>query len=416
MTSPKPEPLLINGVHAAQWIRDRRRSLVDRVLAGLTGADSRRPDADLPWIVGYNLDLFVRSLEGAADRPVTEDDAADLVASAARRASEGQPVENLMRDYQVGFDIVWQAVLEEVGETDAAGLLRLTAHTHAHLLAVTTLVLRGYHHEAARLSIGERDARYGVYAALVAGEDPATAADRARLTLAEHYLVLSLHLAGSPTGDEDDRPPVARHRRANTIQRVLAEHTAGDVLAVIGDPTATALVPVRAGAADEGAGVLRGLDHLTEVLDVDLHVGAARVAVAGIPAAVAQCADVCEIAVATRRPPGVYRLDDVLVEYQLTRPGPALQLLLERLAPFDRHPDWEETLRVYLRHRCDRRLTAAELHLHPNSVDYRLSRLADACGFDATDPAQRAVAHTALCVRDLAAHRARRHGRGALRK
>ncbi|WP_329215459.1 helix-turn-helix domain-containing protein [Streptomyces sp. NBC_00683] len=55
-----------------------------------------------------------------------------------------------------------------------------------------------------------------------------------------------------------------------------------------------------------------------------------------------------------------------------------------------------------------RKLTAAELHLHPNSVDYRLSRLADACGFDATDPAQRALAHTALCVRDLAAHRAAR--------
>ncbi|WP_328908133.1 helix-turn-helix domain-containing protein [Streptomyces sp. NBC_00234] len=141
---------------------------------------------------------------------------------------------------------------------------------------------------------------------------------------------------------------------------------------------------------------------------MDLHVGAALVAVADIPAAVAQCADVCEIAVATHRPPGVYHLEDVLIEYQLTRPGPALQLLLDRLTPLDRHPDWEDTLRVYLRHHCDRRLTAAELHLHPNSVDYRLSRLADACGFDATDPAQRAVAHTALCVRDLAAHRARR--------
>ncbi|WP_406367449.1 PucR family transcriptional regulator [Streptomyces sp. NBC_00645] len=360
-----------------------------------------------PWIVGYNLDLFIRSLEGPADRPVTEDDAADLVASAARRAGEGPPVENLMRDYQVGFNVVWQAVLEEVGQADAAGLLRLTAHTHAHLLAVTTLVLRGYHHESARLSIGERDARYAVYAALVAGDDPATAAAWAGLTLAEHYLVLSLHLAGSPATDGDDRPLVTRHRRANTIQRVLAEHTDGDVLAGIGDPTATALVPVRAGAADGGVDAFRGLQHLIDVLDVDLHVGAALVAAADIPAAVAQSADVCEIAVATRRPPGVYHLEDVLVEYQLTRPGPALQLLLDRLAPFDRHPDWEETLRVYLRHRCDRRLTAAELHLHPNSVDYRLSRLADACGFDATDPAQRAVAHTALCVRDVTAHRAR---------
>ncbi len=408
MTSPKSAPLLINGVHAAQWLRDRRQSLVDRVLSGLAQPGSGQPDADLPWIVGYNLDLFVRFLEGPEDRPVTEDDAADLVASAARRAGEGQPVENLMRDYQVGFDAVWRAVLEEVGEADAAGLLRLTARTHAHLLAVTTLVLRGYHHEAARLSIGERDARYAVYAALVAGEDPATAAGWAGLTLTDHYLVLSLQLSGSPITDRDDRPLVTRHRRANTIQRVLAEHTDGEVLVVIGDPTATALVPVRSVAAADAARAFPGLRQLVEVLDVDLHVGAALVALADIPAAVTQCADICELAVATRRPPGVYHLEDVLVEYQLTRPGPALQLLLDRLSPLDRHPDWEETLRVYLRNRCDRRLTAAELHLHPNSVDYRLSRLAEACGFDATDPAQRALAHTAMCVRDVAAHRAGR--------
>ncbi|MFJ8864252.1 helix-turn-helix domain-containing protein [Streptomyces sp. NPDC102473] len=65
-------------------------------------------------------------------------------------------------------------------------------------------------------------------------------------------------------------------------------------------------------------------------------------------------------------------------------------------------------MRVYLRNRCDRRLAVAELHLHPNCVDHRLSRLAEAFGFDATDPAQRALAHTAMCVRDLAAHRAGR--------
>ncbi|MEV7142373.1 hypothetical protein [Streptomyces tauricus] len=98
MTSPNCEPLAIDGVPAAQWIGGRRRQLVERVLARLAASS---PDADLPWIVGYNIDLFVRALQNPEDRPVTEDDAADLVASAARRASEGQPVENLMRDYQL---------------------------------------------------------------------------------------------------------------------------------------------------------------------------------------------------------------------------------------------------------------------------------------------------------------------------
>ncbi|MFF7333383.1 helix-turn-helix domain-containing protein [Streptomyces sp. NPDC008150] len=407
MTSPKDVPLTINGVVASRWIRDRRRALVDRVLSRLADPGSRRPDTDLPWIVGYNIDLFVRALEDPEARPVTEDDAADLVASAARRAGEGQPVENLMRDYQIGFDAVWQAVLEEVGNADADGLLRLTARTHAHLLAVTTLVLRGYHHEAASLSIGERDARYAAYTALLSGNDPAAEVSRAGLTLAERYLVLSIRLSES-AAPGDVRPLVTRRRRANTIQRILAEHADGDVLAVVGEPVTTALVPVHAPAAATKA--YDGLRVLAEVLDAEVHMGAALVPTAEIPTAASQCAEVTEIAVATRRPPGVYQLEDLLVDYQLTRPGPAFDLLLQRLSPLDSHPDWEETLRVYLRHHCDRRLTAAELHLHPNSVDYRLSRLADACGFDATDPAQRALAHTALCVRDVAEHRTRQRG------
>ncbi|MET9904793.1 helix-turn-helix domain-containing protein [Streptomyces sp. NPDC006446] len=68
-----------------------------------------------------------------------------------------------------------------------------------------------------------------------------------------------------------------------------------------------------------------------------------------------------------------------------------------------------------LRHGCDGRLTADKLHLHPNSVDYRLARLAGACGFDANDPAQRALAHTALCVRAVARHRTGRRTQATLR-
>lgn len=141
---------------------------------------------------------------------------------------------------------------------------------------------------------------------------------------------------------------------------------------------------------------------------MNLHVGTAIAAIGEVPDAAAESADVAEIAVATGRPPGVYALPDVLTEYQLTRPGPGHRLLLRQLAPLDEHPEWEETLRTFLRSRCDRRRTAESLHLHPNTVNYRLARVAQACGLDASDPVQRAVAHAALCVRDLATYRTRR--------
>ena len=402
----------IGGMPAARWIRTHRQELLNLALTELThpAASTGEPahhDADLHWIIGYNIDLFARALEQPS-LPVTEDEAAELAASAARRAADGQPVENLMRAYQIGFHTLWRAVLDRAGDGDTSDLLRLTAQMHTHLLEVTTLVLRGFRHETARLSIGERDPRYAVFAALLAGDAPPAAASRAGITLADHYLVCRLHLGIPHESHGADRPLIARHRRANTVQRLLQEHADGHILAVIGGDTGTVLIPVPGTAAQDTARIREALHRLPSALDVNLHVGTAIAAIGEVPDAAAESADVAEIAVATGRPPGVYALPDVLTEYQLTRPGPGHRLLLRQLAPLDEHPEWEETLRTFLRSRCDRRRTAESLHLHPNTVDYRLARVAQACGLDASDPVQRAVAHAALCVRDLATYRTRR--------
>jgi len=78
----------------------------------------RRADPELRWIISYNLDLFARSLE-AADRgeamPLSEEAAPDLVASAARRASEGSGVESLLHDYQVGVGAIWRSAVDRAG-------------------------------------------------------------------------------------------------------------------------------------------------------------------------------------------------------------------------------------------------------------------------------------------------------------
>ncbi|MFF1649149.1 helix-turn-helix domain-containing protein [Streptomyces sp. NPDC058240] len=76
------------------------------------------------------------------------------------------------------------------------------------------------------------------------------------------------------------------------------------------------------------------------------------------------------------------------------------------MQPLDGHPEWENTLRAYLRHGFDRRATAAHLNLHPNTVDYRLGRIARLCGIDAADPAERLTAFAALYARDRAGYTA----------
>ncbi|MGY1681977.1 helix-turn-helix domain-containing protein [Geodermatophilus sp. SYSU D01176] len=64
-------------------------------------------------------------------------------------------------------------------------------------------------------------------------------------------------------------------------------------------------------------------------------------------------------------------------------------------------------MRALLASGHDRRRTAEALHVHPNTVDYRLGRIARACGIDPADPAGRPAALAALAVRDLERHRAR---------
>jgi sugar diacid utilization regulator len=75
-------------------------------------------------------------------------------------------------------------------------------------------------------------------------------------------------------------------------------------------------------------------------------------------------------------------LRDVLLEYQLSRPSQAVRELARLLEPLDRNPDLPLTLETYLSHDCDRRRTAAALHVHPNTLDYRLRRIVTLTGLD----------------------------------
>lgn len=413
MTSPDPAVLgqvpALQGLPAAAWLRGHRDELIACTLdalaeqAGDVPDPSRRSDPELRWIITYSLDAFIRAVDRGSTG-VDEDDVADLVASAARRAGEGEPIENLLRDYHIGMAATWQAVARACLPADHIGLIRLTSAMHTYLRQVTTLVVRGFQHEAALIRTGEPDARYALYSALLTGGQPDTAARLAGLTLPEQYLVLSLRFGtASAPGEPGRAPEITHRRRTNAIRRVLADHAGDDVLALIQDPDATALIPMPPEAANDLKGHLRDLTHrLTTLVATPVHAAAVVAAPAAVPGARAQSEEILQIALATGQPPGAYVLDDVVVTYQLTRPGPGRDLLLERLRPLDDHPDWEATLRAYLRHGFDRKATASHLNLHPNTVDYRLGRIARLCGIDAAEPAERLAAFAALHVRDRA--------------
>ncbi|MDG4863406.1 PucR family transcriptional regulator, partial [Streptomyces sp. T-3] len=59
--------------------------------------------------------------------------------------------------------------------------------------------------------------------------------------------------------------------------------------------------------------------------------------------------EVLDVALDFGRPPGLHRLDDVLLEYQLSRPGEALGRLASLLQPLGDDAELLRTLGTYLR-------------------------------------------------------------------
>ncbi|MGG8406989.1 PucR family transcriptional regulator, partial [Streptomyces sp. 12297] len=110
--------------------------------------------------------------------------------------------------------------------------------------------------------------------------------------------------------------------------------------------------------------------------------------------------EVREVAAASGRGPGLYLLDDVLLEYQLSRPSPAREGLAALLGPLDARPELIDTLRVFLACSLDRRRAAARLQIHPNTVDYRLRKATEFTGLDAARGADVLTLRAALAARD----------------
>jgi DNA-binding PucR family transcriptional regulator len=98
---------------------------------------------------------------------------------------------------------------------------------------------------------------------------------------------------------------------------------------------------------------------------------------------------------------------DYLSELLLAR-SPQLGTAIERrvLGPLEdyaerRSADLLETLEVFIRIGLDRRGAADELHVHPNTLDYRLRRVEELAEIDLSQPGDLALIALALKHRGL---------------
>lgn len=315
---------------------------------------------------------------------------------AAQRAEEGMPLQLLLRTHALGMYVLWQALREAAGPGEETALVELVDLLLQHHHGLVGAVAETYLDERSALEAEHQAQRRAVVRGLLDGmlQPGHVLLDQLRLEGAMLVLALGIGRPRAPEG------AVVLRRRLRRIQTVLDRTFRTEVLALLDagpDGTADtgrAVVPAECEPPEDLA------RRLTKACGLEVRVAAVPAGcLAAVPEAARTAAEILRIARACGLAAGVHRLDDVLLEFHLSRPGPSGDRIAQLLDPVGDRPELVETLRTHLQHRQDRRATAAALGLHPNTVDNRLARIAERTGLDLSSPRGTALALAALMLR-----------------
>lgn len=396
---PAPDPLAPLYERAATQIPRIAEEVLEAFFAR-SAAYRQLPhqlvDREITEAVTRNLQVFLRALR--EQRPPAPDELAAQVATAVRRAQQGVPLDVVLSTYHVAAHVGWTA-MASVAETDDVGDLLATVPALLQYLSVAVpAVAASYLTEQQALHAERREARRALVAALLTGREAEPLAERIGLDLASHHVVLAVRVETPPPAAGAD----ARLTAQALVRRLRAE-LPKHALSALDHDGGTVLLPTTADTLDA---------DLTEAADLvrSLHTAAGTGLVGGtavaesredIPTAARQAADIAELVQRLGRPSGAYVLDDVLLEYQLCRPGPGRKRLARVMDRLAEHPDLLHTLRVFLNSDHNRHRTAEKLHLHRNTLNYRLRRVTELTGYNPTDPADIRLLAASLIVHDL---------------
>jgi hypothetical protein len=382
-------------------VNEIARSMTTSAFADLPGyaelpADTK--DGELAATARHGLRLFLRRVVhgGPAERP-DRGDFDRFRERAAQRAEEGLPLPLVLRSHLRGTAVLWRALREVTRPGEEAALAELADVLIGIQEGIVGAVSETYLDEQSTLAAERREERRSLVRALLDGSLPAERFPAARLGLADGALVLALHI---PSEDAPGRPAALAHRRPRRAQAALDRAFGTDVPALLDDTGGHAVVPGRPGPPVDDDGLLA---LLRRACSADVRLAAVAATGPGdIPGAARTASEVLRVARACGLPPGLHRLDDVLLEYHLSRRDESSERIAALLDPIAGRSDLVETLRTYLGSRQERRSTARQLGLHPNTVDNRLARITELTGLDLAAPHGTALALAALLLRDAA--------------
>lgn len=364
-----------------------RRVLVDELLArfrGAIGGYARLPDDLLHGQIGaillQNLELCFTWL--ATGREPTDEDLDALRHSAKDRAGEGMPLEDLLQAYRLGGKAGWHALVAAAREGERDALPDAAELVMDYIDRVSATVAQAYLEERQHLVSEEERSVRRLFDTLVAdAELPAALlalADRLGFAVVPAYRAFAIGLARAGGRSH------AQHAAALRGRGVLAL-TEGDRI--------VALLPA---GSPSPAGLPPGT----------LLVGTTEVPRAQLGPALEDARTAIDLG-RRRGLEGEVGVDELVLDLLLSR-APDLAAALEQrvLGPLGAlgtrvSAPLLDTLVAFLDHRQDRRAAAAALHVHPNTVDYRMQRVQEAIGLSLADPHDLALVVLALRTRSV---------------
>ncbi|MBH0776559.1 PucR family transcriptional regulator [Nocardia bovistercoris] len=377
--------LIVSGQPVSSSLKDVRavsRKMVGHFLENVVPCRTlpgEALDGDVTAITRTCLEIAVSMLEGADIPEKTQ----QLRNGAEGWAREGIPIDTIHHAVHEGFKLGFDLILADAGPDDFESIKVVGRRLLEILDIITSTVSYAYVRELRTVAGEHHTAAHTLTSALLGGHATSTMARECGIEIAQAYCVLAVAVPPHPE-ERDARldGKVVARRKLRRIQAELVKRCGDSVLTLLSVDGGTILLP---------SGLLssEALDHLIEQLSRAGQVPIAATMVdtptAQIPDAADQAHELLDMVQRLNCVRGLYRFDDLALEYQLTRPGPGLERLRTILGPLDEHPELFETLQRHISNNLNRQRTARALHVHTNTVDYRLKRIGQLTGFDPSE-------------------------------
>ncbi|MBC7305260.1 MAG: helix-turn-helix domain-containing protein [Nocardia sp.] len=395
---PRPS-LTVSGKPMSLPLKDVRalsRQMVGHFVANVAPCGTLPGDAisgDVTTITRICLEFAVGMLDGR-DVPSQLQRLQDAAGAWAR---EGVPIDTIHHSIAEGFKIGLDLVVSSASGKDFDSLVGGVKVVMELLDTITAQISMAYVRELRGVVSEHHTAVHTLTSALLGGHSTSTMARECGITIAESYTVLALAI---PRHREEANPAldsqVVARRKLRRVQAELAKRCGDSALSLLSVDGGTVLIPADAFDRD---GLAALVAQLSQAAQVGITAAMVETSTIGVPDAADQAHELLDMVQRLDVTSGLYRFDELALEYQLTRPGPGREFLGSLLDPLDQYPELLETLQRHIANNLNRQRTARVLHVHTNTVDYRLKRIGQLTGFDPTQPSGLWYLRSALVAR-----------------